>query len=53
MDETSEATHTTQTKAELFSADMHMFHITGLPQQSGVLTRKMRRRGARGWRCGV
>src|SRR5882724_7984054 len=41
MDETSKGTHTTQTKAEFFSADMHMFHITGFPQQSGVLTRKM------------
>jgi len=48
MDETSKATHTTQTKAEFFSADMHMFHITGFPQQSGVLTRKMEaQRGAR------
>jgi hypothetical protein len=53
MDETSKATQTTQTKAEFFSADMHMFHITGFPQQSGVLTRKMEApRGARleAWR---
>lgn len=40
MDNTSEATHTMSAKAEFFSAGMHMFHITGFPQQSSVLTRK-------------
>ena len=48
MDETSEATHTARAKAEFFSADMHMFHITGFPQRPGVLTRKAEApRGAR------
>ena len=41
MDETSGATHTARAKDEFFSAGMHMFHITGFPQQSGVLTRKV------------
>jgi hypothetical protein len=38
MDETSGATHTARAKDEFFSAGMYMFHITGFPQQSGVLT---------------
>jgi hypothetical protein len=40
MDENSEARDTARAKAEFFAAGMHMFHITGFPQQSGVLTRK-------------
>ena len=55
MNETSEATQTAQAKDEFFSADMHMFHITGFPQQSGVLTSKIEApQGARleVWRTG-
>jgi CotH kinase protein len=40
MDETNEATQTARAKDEFFSADMHMFHLTGFPQQPGVLTSK-------------
>ena len=40
MDQTNGATDTAGTKAEFFAAGMHMFHITGFPQRSGVLTRK-------------
>jgi hypothetical protein len=40
MSETNEATQTARAKDEFFSADMHMFHVTGFPQQPGVLTSK-------------
>jgi hypothetical protein len=40
MDETNGAKDTAAAKAGFFAADMHMFHITGFPQRSGVLTRK-------------
>jgi hypothetical protein len=40
MDETSGTRDTAQAKTDFFAAGMHMFHITGFPQQSGVLTRK-------------
>ena len=40
MDETNGARDTADTKAEFFAGGMHMFHITGFPQRSGVLTRK-------------
>lgn len=40
MDETIGAAHPARAKDEFFSADMYMFHITGFPQPSGVLTRK-------------
>ena len=42
MDETSGATHAVRAKDEFFSAGMYMFHITGFPQQPGVLTRQVR-----------
>jgi len=42
MGETSGATHAGHIKDEFFSAGMYMFHITGFPQQSGVLTSHMR-----------
>src|SRR6266702_3940387 len=37
MDATSGAAHTTSDKDEFFAADMYLFHITGFPQQPGVL----------------
>jgi len=40
MSEASEATRTARAKDEFFSGDMHMFHITGFPQQPGVVTNK-------------
>ena len=40
MSETNEAARTARAKDEFFSADMHMFHVTGFPQQPGVLTSK-------------
>ena len=40
MDATSGAAPTAQAKDEFFAASMHMFHITGFPQQPGVLTRE-------------
>jgi len=42
MGETSGATHTARAKDEFFSADMYMFHVTGFPQQPGVLTSQVR-----------
>ncbi len=42
MDETSGATDAVRAKDEFFSAGMYMFHITGFPQQPGVLTRQVR-----------
>lgn len=39
MDATSGAAPTVHAKDEFFAANMHMFHITGFPQQPGVLTR--------------
>ena len=39
MSTTSEAAHPPQAKDEFFAASMYMFHVTGFPQQSGVLTR--------------
>ena len=42
MDETSGATHTASAKDEFFTADMYMVHITGFPQQPGVLMRQAR-----------
>ena len=38
MSETNDATQTARAKDEFFSAGMHMFHVTGFPQQPGVLT---------------
>jgi CotH kinase protein len=38
MSTTTEAAHTAQAKDEFFAAGMYMFHVTGFPQQSGVLT---------------
>src|SRR2546421_888828 len=40
MSETNEATQTARAKDAFFSAGMHMFHVTGFPQQPGVLTSK-------------
>lgn len=40
MSETNEAAQTARAKDEFFSAGMHMFHVTGFPQQPGVLTSK-------------
>ncbi|HEY4975396.1 MAG TPA: hypothetical protein VII41_17420, partial [Steroidobacteraceae bacterium] len=40
MSERNEATHTARAKDEFFSADLYMFHVTGFPQQSSVLTSK-------------
>ena len=40
MSETNEAAQSARAKDEFFSADMHMFHVTGFPQQPGVLTKK-------------
>jgi CotH kinase protein len=40
MGETNQATPTARAKDEFYSADMYMFHITGFPQQPGVLTRQ-------------
>ena len=40
MNETNEATDTARAKDEFFSAGMYMFHVTGFPQQPGVLTGK-------------
>ena len=40
MDATNGATHTARAKDEFFAASMYMFHITGFPQQPGVLTRQ-------------
>ena len=37
MDTTSGAAHTAHAKDEFFAADMYMFHVTGFPQQPGVL----------------
>ena len=34
----AKAADTAQAKDEFFAADMYMFHVTGFPQQSGVLT---------------
>ena len=42
MDETSGAPHAVRAKDEFFSAGMYMFHITGFPQQPGVLTGQVR-----------
>ena len=42
MNETSGATHAVRAKDEFFLAGMYMFHITGFPQQPGVLTRQVR-----------
>jgi hypothetical protein len=48
MDEASGATNTARVKDEFFSVGMYMFHVTGFPQQSGVLMRQVRApRGAR------
>jgi hypothetical protein len=38
MSTTTEAAHTAQAKDEFFAASMYMFHVTGFPQQSDVLT---------------
>jgi hypothetical protein len=38
MSTTVEAAHSAQAKDEFFAASMYMFHVTGFPQQSGVLT---------------
>ena len=38
MSTTAETAHTAQAKDEFFAADMYMFHVTGFPQQPGVLT---------------
>jgi len=38
MNTTAETAHTAQTKDEFFAASMYMFHVTGFPQQPGVLT---------------
>jgi hypothetical protein len=40
MNTTNEATQSARAKDEFFAADMHMFHVTGFPQQPGVLTSK-------------
>ena len=40
MSATNEAAQTARAKDEFFAADMHMFHVTGFPQQPGVLTSK-------------
>ena len=40
MDATSAAAPATQAKDEFFATGMHMFHITGFPQQPGVLMRE-------------
>jgi CotH kinase protein len=40
MDGTSGTGHAAQAKDEFFAAAMHMVHITGFPQQPGVLTRQ-------------
>src|SRR3954454_20534792 len=40
MSETNEATQTARAKDAFFSAGMYMFHVTGFPQQPGVLTSK-------------
>jgi len=37
MDATSGAAPTAHAKDEFFAANMHMFHITGFPEQHGVL----------------
>ena len=42
MDATSAAAEVANAKDEFFSAAMYMFHITGFPQQPGVLTRPKR-----------
>src|SRR5580693_618873 len=48
MDEASRATNTARVKDEFFSVGMYMFHVTGFPEQSGVLMRQVRApRGAR------
>jgi hypothetical protein len=38
MSTTAETAHTAQAKDEFFAAGMYMFHVTGFPQQPGVLT---------------
>jgi len=38
MSTTAETAHTAQAKDEFFAASMYMFHVTGFPQQPGVLT---------------
>ena len=38
MSTTVEAAHTAQAKDAFFAASMYMFHVTGFPQRSGVLT---------------
>ena len=40
MSATKETTQTARVKDEFFSADMYMFHVTGFPQQPGVLRSK-------------
>jgi len=40
MSETSGAAGTHQATSEFFATDMHMFHVTGFPQQSGVRVRQ-------------
>jgi hypothetical protein len=40
MSETNKATQTARAKDAFFSASMYMFHVTGFPQQPGVLTSK-------------
>ncbi len=40
MDATSGAAPTAQAKDEFFAASMHMFHVTGFPQQPGVLMQR-------------
>src|SRR4029077_7432232 len=37
----AKAAQTAQAKDEFFAAGMYMFHVTGFPQQSGVLTKPM------------
>jgi hypothetical protein len=37
MDAKSGAAHTASDKDEFYAADMYLFHITGFPQQPGVL----------------
>jgi CotH kinase protein len=48
MSKTNEASQPARAKDEFFSADTYMFHVTGFPQQPGVLTSKVEaRQGAR------
>ena len=41
MSTTTDAAHPAQAKDEFFAADMYMFHVTGFPWQSAVLTHPM------------